>query len=54
MEHSEWNYKIRITVHKLSKSFIENDKTITNLTKIANGFNNFFVNIGPTLANDAA
>ena len=32
--------------------FIEKDKTITNMTEIVEGFNNFFVSVGPNLANE--
>ena len=35
----------------LPKYFLNNDKIITENIDIANCFNNFFVNIGPTLAN---
>ena len=35
---------------KKSDQFISNNKKITNPSEIANGFNDYFVNIGPTLA----
>ena len=35
---------------KIHEKFIHNDKEITDPKAIANGFNNYFVNIGPTLA----
>ena len=34
------------------QSFIDKSNTITNLNEIANGFNDFFVNIGPSLASE--
>ena len=36
---------------KVNNKFIHNGKTITNGNQIVNLFNDFFVNIGPTLAN---
>ena len=36
---------------KVNNIFIHNGKTITNRNQIVNLFNDFFVNIGPTLAN---
>ena len=36
----------------IPKYFIdENNKKVTNINEIANGFNDFFANIGPKLAN---
>ena len=36
----------------ISLTFSVDNKTVTDSTAIANAFNNFFVSIGPILAND--
>ena len=36
----------------IKQTFSIDDITVTDSTAIANGFNNFFVSIGPRLAND--
>ena len=43
------NKKKRSTV---SSKFIVNNSVITDKKSVANGFNTFFTNIGPTLANN--
>ena len=40
----------RCKSNSFSKNFIEDGKEITNKQEIADGFNNYFVNIGPELA----
>ena len=37
---------------KLSEQFLENGEVIRDKTEIAEGFNNFFVNVGPKLAEE--
>ena len=51
-----WNILNKIIRNKTNSNytdhFIENNRTITNMNEVVEGFNNFFVGVGPNLANE--
>ena len=51
-----WNILNKIIRNRTNSNYtdhiIENERTITNMHEIVEGFNNFFVSVGPNLANE--
>ena len=50
MENFKFRYKKKTLNSSIPDTFIKNNKKITDRKHIANGFNDFFVNVGPNLA----
>ena len=50
MENGKFHYQKKTPNSSIPDTFIKNNKKITDRKHIANGFNDFFVNVGPNLA----